>query len=351
MSERLSVIKCPNCGADMAYDPALGALHCEYCDGTKAVEKRITVPRDFLNERNDGDVEEGAEDYECPNCGGHVTLENFAVTQECPFCGATNIVKKERMRGLKPDSILPFALSREQAFDFGRKWLKKRLYAPRKLKKNFKVDKFKGVYVPCFTFGSDTASSYSGRLGEYYYVTVGSGKNRRTVRRTRWFSVSGNFGKTYGNIVVESSSRLTQEQIEALLPYDLDTAEQYKKEYLAGFCAERYDSSLDDSFGVAKGIMDGDLRASILAQYRYDVVGDFDIATTYSNIRFNYILLPIWVCGYKYREKLYSFLVNGRTGKSTGKTPVSVAKVAATVAAGLAVIGALVYLIGFSGLI
>ena len=345
----VSVIKCPGCGADMVFDPGRGMLVCEYCGGTKSIEKRINVKRDFMLERGDGDVDEGSTEYECPNCGGKVVLENYATTEECPYCGATNIVKKERLSGLKPDSILPFSVTRESAFASGKKWLKKKIFAPTKLKKNFKVEQFKGIYEPTFLFASNTASTYDGRLGEDYYVTVRRGKNTYTERRTRWFNVSGSYSKAYSDIVVEAASNLDQKQMTQLLPYDLGTAEQYKREYLAGFAAERYNESLDDSFGCAKNIMDDDLRRSILAQYHYDRVGYLNVNTHYSSIRFNYILLPVWVCGYKFRDKVWSFLVNGRTGKATGKVPVSVPKALFTALFAAGVIAVLVWLLFFSG--
>ena len=341
----VSVIKCLGCGADMVFDPASGELVCEYCGGTRSVEKRVTFPRDFLLERDDGDVDEGGTEYECPNCGGKVVLENFATTEECPYCGATNIVKKERLKGLKPDSILPFAVTRDSAFASGKKWLKRKIFAPTKLKKNFRVEQFKGIYEPNFVFASDTFSTYDGRLGEDYYVTVKRGKNTYTEVRTRWFNISGTYGKGYNDIVVEASANLDQKQMESLLPYDLGSAEQYKREYLAGFAAERYDSSLDDSFGTAKGMMDDDIRRSVLAQYHYDRVGYLNITTKYSNIKFNYTLLPVWVCGYKFREKLWSFLVNGRTGKAAGKAPVSIPKALCTAIAAAGLIALLVWLI------
>ena len=46
----VSVIKCPGCGADMVFDPGKGMLVCEYCGGTKSIEKRINVKRDFMLE-------------------------------------------------------------------------------------------------------------------------------------------------------------------------------------------------------------------------------------------------------------------------------------------------------------
>lgn len=347
----VSIVKCPNCGADMTYNPSLGALHCEYCDTSlKPETTRGAFSRDLFTEREEGEVEGGASVFRCPNCGGEAEIDNFDSTVECPFCGATNIVKTDSLKGLKPDTILPFAVSKEQAYEFGRKWIKKRLYAPRKLKRDFTANRFKGVYSPSFIFGTSTYSSYEGKLGENYTVTVRTSKGVRTEVRTRWFFVSGNYSKAYRDVVVEASSALEQKEMNKILPYDLDNKEQYKKEYLAGFAAERYSSSLDDSFGTAKAMIEPDIRQSILAQYKYDVIGYLNVNTTYADTRFNYTLLPIWLCGYKYREKLYHFIVNGRTGKSTGKFPVSVAKVLITVAAALGIVAFFVWLFMYSGL-
>ena len=196
--EGVQVVKCPGCGADMAFDPELGALHCEYCDTVVKPEKRAAdLSRDFLNEREEGEVDEGSSVYRCPNCGGETETEGFESTLECPFCGATNIVKAEKLKGLKPDSLLPFAVSREQALEAGKAWIKKRFYAPRKLKKNFAADKFKGIYAPSFLFSTSTFSSYVGRLGKHYTVRVRTSKGYRTEVRTRWFTVSGAIDKAY----------------------------------------------------------------------------------------------------------------------------------------------------------
>ena len=211
------------------------------------------------------------------------------------------------------------------------------------------MEQFKGIYEPSFVFASDTFSSYDGKLGEDYYVTVRRGKNTVTERRTRWFFVSGGYNKSFDGIVIEAASSLEQSQMNKLLPYDLGSAEQYKREYLAGFAAERYNESLDNSFEGAKSVMDDDIRASILSQYKYDRVAYLNVNTNYTNIKFNYTLLPVWVCGYKFREKLWSFLVNGRTGKATGKVPVSVPKAIFTAVLAAGVIGVLVWLFFFSG--
>ena len=48
---------------------------------------------------------------------------------------------------------------------------------------------------------------------------------------------------------------------------------------------------------------------------------------THSNKKYSYLLLPIWICNYYFKEKLYNFFINGNTGKVTGKVPRSPFKI------------------------
>lgn len=330
----------------MVFSPEKGMLYCPYCDSTRAIDKAVSAKRDFFAARKDGDVDEGSIQYDCPNCGGTITLENFETALSCPFCGGSNIVKKEMLAGLKPDSILPFTLSQEKALETGKTWVKKRIFAPSKLKKHFDADHFKGVYVPTFNFTSDTYSTYKGRLGERYTVTRRDSKgNTHTETKIRWFMVSGDLNKLFKDMIIEASTQLTQKEMGKLLPFDVVSAEEYKREYLAGFMSERYSTSLDDSFGTAKKTMDTQIRAAILSKYNADVVDYLNVDTSFRSVDFSYMLLPVWVCGYKYREKMYHFIVNGRTGKSTGKTPLSPYRIGTAVVLGIGILAALIYLI------
>ncbi len=335
----------------MTYVPEKGALVCPYCQKNVVLERSIPIARDFYRERNAGEVYEGESLYECPNCGGQVELENFETVAECPFCGSDNIVRKEAMEGLRPDSILPFAIGSEQALKLGKSWLKKRIFAPHKLKKNFAADKFKGVYVPSFSFDSDTITQYSGRLGQRKTRVVGTGKNRRVETYIDWFYVSGVLPLDFDNLVTEASAQIEQKEMNKVLPFDLNNAEGYKKEYLAGFSAERYSASLDSSFGVAKETMDAAIKRAIMNKHHADVMGDMSISTNFARVSFRYMLLPLWLCSYKYREKSYRFIVNGRTGESTGKTPLSPLRVGSLAVFIAGIIGVLVWLFAFSGII
>lgn len=337
-----SVVKCPSCGADMIFSPEKGKLYCPYCDSVRQIIKTNTHKRDFYEERKLCKVDEKQSVYNCPNCGGEVVLESFVTATKCPFCSATNVIKKEEISGLKPDGIIPFALSKDDAMTCGREWLKKKWFAHKKFKKSFNPDNVNGVYIPAFNFSADSFSTYTGTLGEHYYVTVGTGKNRHQEQRTRWFNISGSIAKYFENVMIEASSQLTQKELNAVSPFDPARIEGYNGEYVSGFSSERYNENIDQSFSKAKGEMGESIKRAILSRYHYDVVGSLNVNTTYNPILFNYVLLPMWVFGFKFKEKIYKFLVNGLTGRSTGKYPKSGGKITSLVFFIIAVIVAVV---------
>lgn len=307
----------------MLFNPLTGGLKCPYCDSQKEIAGIFTRKRDFYLEREKGIVDSDTDVYKCSNCGGEVVFDSFVTATKCPFCSATNIVKLKDIPGLRPDGILPFLYTKEMAYEAGKGWIKKKFFALKEFKKNFKADNFNGVYVPSFLFSSDTHTTYTCRLGEYYYVTVGSGKNRRTERRTRWFTVRGSLSKYFPEIMVEATRQLNAKEFEKIVPFDTGNVIGYQKEYVAGFSSERNDASIDDSFATAQSIMESQIRRDVLSRYHYDVVGDYSATTDYPMIGFNYALVPIWVFGCKHKDKVYRYIVNGRTGKSYGKYPLS----------------------------
>lgn len=329
----------------MIYSPEKSRLVCPYCSRERTVQKLNTHRRDFFLEKDSCVVDTSSVSYLCPNCGGEVELESFETATKCPFCGATNVIKKENIKGMKPDAIIPFKLSKDAAYQSGKAWLKKRWFAHKRFKKEFKADNVNGVYVPSFNFSATAFSYYDGRLGKHYYVTVGSGKNRRTEQRTRWFRVSGNYDRYFDNVTIEASQQLNQKEMNSVLPYDSTMIEGYTYEYVAGFSAERYNESIDSCFEKAKNQMDNVIEREILSGYDYDVIGNFDVSTTYEPVTFNYVLLPMWIFGCKFKDKLYKFIVNGLTGKSYGKYPKSAPKILSVVLLGLGVLAGIVALI------
>ncbi len=345
---KVEMQKCPSCGSNLAFDPSSQMLLCKHC-GTKVSLKETytAVERDYLSglaQDNQWTSDETVV-FRCENCGAKVVLQKDETARSCPFCGTAHVVKTSELAGLKPNGLIPFAFGVDEGVAYAKAWAKKRLYAPRKFKKNLSTENVKGVYAPCFTFDSRTASSYVGRIGNRRTRTVGSGKNRRTETYVVWRTISGNFFLNFDDVLITAGSKFTQKDMDGISPYETNNGKAYDEEYLLGFMSYHYDYELDDCWETAKGRMDKAIRREILSQYHYDVVDYLNVSTYHSNVTYKYVMLPVYVGNYSYKKKLYNFFVNGSTGKVKGKTPVSTLKVLFTVFGALALIGGIVALI------
>lgn len=341
-----AVVKCKTCGADMVFDIKKGALACPYCDNTEGISANVFDMEQDLSSFDETALrpEEGAITYLCPNCHAKTVMHQFGTSAKCPFCGATNILSVDELPGVSPNAILPFKITKEQASENSLKWIKRKWFAPNKLKKSFEAKNLNALYAPTFTFDAETSSTYEGKLGKEYTVTTGSGKNRRVETRVRWFSVNGTYNQVYDDVLVEASPTLEQSMLDKVGVFDTQNAVEYKKEFIAGFASERHDIGVNEAFVTAQDKMKKLIRNEILAKYEYDRVDYLNVNTKFGKKTFKHILVPLWCAGFKFKEKLYKYLVNGRSGLVGGKTPVSPLKVGACVLAGIAVLVLLYFL-------
>ncbi|HNK57641.1 MAG TPA: hypothetical protein PLL86_15585, partial [Leptospiraceae bacterium] len=227
-------------------------------------------------------------------------------------------------------------------------WIKGLWFAPNDLSKRATASGMDGVYLPYWTYDADTYSRYTGQRGEYYYTTESYTDSKgntqtRQVRHTRWYPASGSVSVDFDDVLVCASKSLPQEMIDELEPWDLQELKPYDARYLSGFVTERYKIGLEEGFSVSKEKMDGPIRSKV----RQDIGGDeqqiTSLNTTYSNVKFKHLLLPLWISSYRYNEKIYRFVINARTGEVNGDRPWSWIKITLASIAGLAIAGAIYY--------
>jgi hypothetical protein len=162
---------------------------------------------------------------------------------------------------------------------------------------------------------------------------------------TVWFNVSGTYDGFYDDVLITSGSKFSQDHLNKISPYDTNDGKVYEENYLLGFMAYHYDVELESCWANAKDLIDDSLRSLILGQYVHDRVAYLNVSTSHSGVTYKYVMLPVYVGNYSFKNKLYNFYVNGCTGKVYGKTPKSVWKIALTVliAAALVVGAALLF--------
>ncbi len=338
--------KCPNCGSAMVFDPETQGLKCEHCGSTSTIEKNFAEIENDIT-KGFAEAEKWSADeqvtYKCQNCGAVVVLSSDEEASICPFCQTTHVAKEGTFDGIRPHMVIPFQLGAEVASQKAKKWAKGRLFAPRKFKKNISIDKIKGVYEPCFTFDSNTFSTYQGKVGDRRTRTVGSGKNRRTETYVVYRNVRGSHAYFFNDVMVATNENFKQNDLNSLAPFDTKEACVYEKKYLSGYMADGNQVNLDDSWADAKVIMNGAIRQQIINKLHCDVVSYLNVSTGHSDVTFKYLLLPIYTLAYRFKKKNYLLRVNGSTGKVRGKTPVSPLRVAIASILGVALAVLLVW--------
>lgn len=346
---RTAVMKCPACGADMIYDAESGKLLCEHCGTQKEIESKTSEELDFERLLTDKGGWDESHVFRCENCGAQEVLDKNEIAKQCPFCGATNIVETSELPDIRPNAVVPFRVALKDAATAVKTWVRKRIFAPQKFRKSAKPEKMKGVYMPSFSFDSQTHSYYTAVLGKHYYVT--RRVNGKTVQeqRTRYFTVSGNYEMFFDDVLIQASGTINQKSLNKLQPFQTNDSREYTKEYLSGYTATQNTKSGLECWEEAKGVIGNRLQSAILSQYVYDVVSSFRISTQYSGITFKYILLPVYVGHCKWHTKIYNFFVNGLNGKVTGKAPISPLKVFITVLIAAGVIVGLYFLFRMYG--
>jgi predicted RNA-binding Zn-ribbon protein involved in translation (DUF1610 family) len=323
-------------------------LKCPYCGS----ETRIPQSEDQIEELDyRAFLQQAAGEHEtheqqrvkCGKCGAETTVPPEVASGICPFCGDNQVLAANPSRQIQPKALLPFQVSQSHAFPAFRKWISGLWFAPGDLKQYAQSEgKLVGVYVPYWTYDSDTTSYYRGQRGDDYWETetYTETENGRPVTRTRQVRspASGTVWNSFDDILVLASKSLPRVYADRLEPWDLSHLVSYAEDYLSGFRAESYQVGLEEGFGVAKEVMDGRIRSSICA----DIGGDHQridsVKTAYDKITFKHILLPVWLTAYRYRDRVYRILINARTGEVQGERPYSAWRIAAAVAVAIAAI-------------
>ncbi len=342
--------KCPNCAAVMDFDPTTGGLLCAYCGFSKEVESKEEIQAaaelDFNQAENFENCNwgEGKKNVICKSCGAESIYDELEVANECPYCGSNQVMEAFAHNTIAPGGVCPFAIDKKSAGSRFKDWIKRKIFCPSEVKKNAKPDKFKGMYVPYWTFDTTTVTDYTAKYGRTRTVRDSKG-NTRTV--TDWHKTSGRYEEFINDQLVLGSDRHNETEFKKIEPFDTESNVSYKPEYIAGFVAERYSVGLKAAWEKAKGFIKKYLTRrieyTIKENNNADKVGNLVTNTVFYNVTYKYLMLPIWISSFQYKGKTYQFLVNGQTGKVGGKTPISPLRVAIAIFLGVIVIGTIYY--------
>ena len=363
MATEIKHYPCSSCGADLLFEPKDGMLTCPYCGHKEAIpESKEPVEEQSFDEHLSIRPEQmtalatNALEVQCQSCGAKSIFTPPEVAGRCEFCGVQIVAQpKSADPILTPNGLLPFCITQQQASAGLKKWLSSRWFAPNGLKYFAQPEAIHGIYLPFWTYDTDTTTEYTGRRGEHYYEretyyerdAQGNQVQRtRQVRRTRWYPASGTVSASFDDVLIPATASLSNDHLVALEPWDLVELKPYDPAFLSGFKAQRYQVDLAAGFERAKEAIAPSIQSSV----RNDIGGDEQridsLDTDYYDVTFKHLLLPVYAGAYQFNGKLFQIVVNGRTGEIQGDRPYSFWKIALLVLAVLVVIFILVMVFG-----
>ena len=325
--------KCPCCSAPLRFDPEIGKLKCDSC-GNEYEEELMRQVDEAMGQSSKEDEmaweQAGAgawgddekkklHTYSCPSCGAEIVVDETTVATECVYCGSPSLMPGQMSGDYRPDAVLPFKRTKKDAQEAYRKLVTgKRLLPPLFAQEN-RIEKIAGVYVPFWLFECDAEADMTFQAERKRVSTRGD----YTVTDTDHFLVlrGGKIG--FANVPVDGSTKFEDNLMEAIEPFDHESEEKFSTAYLPGYQAERYDVDADS----AKPRADERVRESVREAFAATVNGYTSVVTQSASIRLEKgnvrnVLIPVWMLNTRWKDKTYTFAMNGRTGKIVGKLPI-----------------------------
>ena len=327
----LQEYKCPCCDGAIAFDSKTQKMKCPFC-GTEFEIETLEQYSGILDNDGEDNLEwekeagtewsegeaENLNVYACNSCGGEIVGDETTAATSCPYCGNPVVMLGKLSGSLKPDLVIPFKLDKKAAKEILKNHYKGKVLLPKVFKTENKIEEIKGLYVPFWLFDADANAHIRYKATRVRYWS----DSRYNYTETKYYSVirGGDIG--FDNIPVDGSTKMADDLMESLEPFNLADAVDFNTAYLAGYLADKYDVSAEDSIERANYR----IKNSTAAEFRKTVNGYTTVSTEASTINLTrgstrYALLPVWILNTSWKDQKFTFAINGQTGKIAGRLP------------------------------
>lgn len=361
MPTQVTNYQCPACTGPLHFAEDSGKLECEYCGASydvaeiealfaekekKAAEAQRAAEEaskgqtasdddgetwDFSDMQEDwGTDGEGMRSYSCPSCGAELICDESTAATACPYCGNPTIVPGQFSGGWRPDYIIPFKQSKENAIEALKEHYRGKFFLPKAFKKENHVQEIQGIYVPFWMFDGEAT-------GEARYDATRSRTYRSgdyDITETKYYHVYRAGHVAFEKVPVDASSKMPDNHMDSIEPYDYEKLKPFSTAYLPGFLADKFDVTVEQCRQRADQRCEGTLLSALDSTVkRYDSFTLKDSNVKLKRGKVHYALLPVWMLHTKWQGKDFLFAMNGQTGKIVGDLPINWLKVIALFAA------------------
>ncbi|MBR3357758.1 MAG: hypothetical protein IKG46_07990 [Solobacterium sp.] len=335
MPSAITNYQCPACGGPLHFDAEQQKLKCDYC-GSVFTNEEISA---YYQEKNDQAIDVNTPEaqaeaaqvlqwteeearhmraYSCPSCGAQLICDENTAATRCPYCDNPTIVPAQFDGALKPDYIIPFQLKKEQAIEKLREFYGGKPLLPSAFTQDNHIEEVKGIYVPFWLYDGTAKArmTYHGTTSHSYT----SGDDMVTV--TDHYRLIREGSVRFNHVPADASSKMPDEFMDALEPFDYRKMVPFEMEYLPGYLADKYDVSAEEDSQRA----DVRMRNTTIQSMRSTVAG-YSVTPEQENVyirpdKVQYAFFPVWMLTTRWKDKIYMFAMNGQSGKMIGDLPI-----------------------------
>jgi len=326
--------KCPCCDAGLTFGQEQQKLKCDSCGNDfeiEAVKEYNRIPDEDAFVWEDGEEvkwngEDAAIPFQCPSCGGIIEYDDTTASTFCPYCDNPVVLPTRVAAGFKPDAVIPFKTGKEDAQKAFLSLCKGKPLLPRDFTSQHQIDKITGYYVPFWLYSCDGAQD-----GKYRATRVHSWSDSSYIyTKTDYFLLTRAARAKFDRIPLDGSTKMEDSIMESIEPFDYSQLKEFDPAYLTGFFSDKYDVEAKAGEPRIRQRVSTTMDEMIAAS----CIGYTSVIPTAKNLTIDhskakYVLLPVWMLTTKYKDKDYTFAMNGQTGKMTGTFPICPKKSAA----------------------
>ncbi len=337
MADRITNYQCPACTGPLHFDPTSGKLVCEYCGSSyevSEIEALYAEKDEAAAAAQAARAEESAPEgspwseaeaaglkvYNCPSCGAELICDSTTAASSCPYCGNPAIVPGELSGALRPDWVIPFKLTKEQAIQALKNHYRKKPLLPKLFSSQNHLEEIKGVYAPFWLCDGEAAGTAVFSAEKVRHWTEG----KYDVTETSHYECVRSGSLRFSRIPVDSSTKMPDEHMDAIEPFDYSELKPFSTAYLPGYMADKYDVDARTAEERAKKRAE----QSTVSAMEATVTGYSGVRTKSTDLEYrrtglHYALLPVWLLSTRWNDRVYLFSVNGQTGRLVGDLPIS----------------------------
>ena len=324
--------KCPNCGAPLEFDPESGQMRCAACGSAFSVSEVSMSARgvheqqgfDWSGYKNETSHETmNTAVYTCQSCGATIEADGTTAATKCPYCDNVIVMNERVQGGVRPNAVIPFKYKPKDLPGLVKKFYQGKKLLPNNFFKDTYLSEVQGLYVPFWLFDCGVEGGvnlegervFSYREGDY------------DVTEVHHYMLERDGSMHFSHIPVDASSKMSNDLMDSVEPFDFTELVDFEEGYLSGFLADRFDSEPDAELPRA---------SARLMKSAEETLKDTCVGYTSVHIRNNgmqitdssvkYVLLPVYLLNCNYKGEKYQYAVNGQTGKVVGKLPVDKGK-------------------------